>query len=164
MPEGPSPTLTDYTSTRWYRAPEVLLGSVQYDKKVDLWSVGCVLAELFLHRPLFPGRTTMHQIELILQVSGRPSASDVESLNTPYAATMLEAIPPTRPRSLPEALPNCSAEAVDMVNQCIALNPHKRNDVLGALRHPFVAEFHDPEGLSLHCHFFNISKSVDFYR
>jgi mitogen-activated protein kinase 15 len=69
MPEGPSPNLTDYTTTRWYRSPEVLLGSVKYGKEVDIWSIGCVLAELFLHRPLFPGRTTMHQVELILQVS-----------------------------------------------------------------------------------------------
>jgi mitogen-activated protein kinase 15 len=58
---------------------------------------------------------------------------------------MLEAIPPTRPRSLPEALPQCSAEAVDFVNQCVAFNPTKRNTVYSALRHPFVAEFHDPE-------------------
>ncbi len=82
MPEGPAPTLTDYTSTRWYRAretpfldsccgttltprdsqAEVLLGSVHYGKGVDLWAAGCVLGELFLHRPLFPGRTTMHQV------------------------------------------------------------------------------------------------------
>ena len=145
MPEGPSPTLTDYTSTRWYRAPEVLLGSVHYGKGVDMWACGTVLAELFLHRPLFPGKTTMHQIELILQVSGRPSAVDVESLVTPYASTMIEAIPPTRPRSLPEALPDCSAEAVDFINQCIAFSPLKRMEVAASLRHPFVSEFHDPE-------------------
>jgi mitogen-activated protein kinase 15 len=129
---------------RRYRAPEVLLGSVHYGKGIDLWAVGCVVAELFLHRPLFPGKTSMHQIEMVLQVSGRPSAADVEALGTPYASTMLEAIPPTRPRSLPEALPECSAEAVDMVNQCLAFSPTKRCDVLSALRHPFVAEFHDP--------------------
>jgi mitogen-activated protein kinase 15 len=65
--------MTDYTQTRWYRAPEVLLGSVHYGKGVDLWAVGCVLAEMFIHHPLFPGKTTLHQIELILQVDGTRS-------------------------------------------------------------------------------------------
>jgi len=145
MPEGPQPTLTDYTSTRWYRAPEVLLGSVHYGKGVDLWGVGCVAAELMMSRPLFPGITTMNQVELILQISGRPSPQDVEALQTPYASTMLEAIPPVRPRSLPEALGQVSAECVDLVNQCIAFSPLKRCDVGAALRHPYMAEFHDPE-------------------
>ncbi len=80
-----------------------------------------------------------------VQVSGRPNAADVESLQTPYASTMLEAIPPTRPRSLPEALPDCSAECVDMISECVAFSPLKRSNVLAALRHPYVAEFHDPE-------------------
>jgi len=145
QPEGPAPTLTDYTSTRWWRAPEVLLGSVRYGKGVDMWAVGTVAAELYLHRPLFPGTTTMHQIELILQVSGRPSAPDVEALQTPYASTMLEAIPPVRPRSLPETLNACSAEMVDLVNQCVAFSPLKRVEVEAALRHPYLSEFHDPE-------------------
>jgi len=65
-PTSPDPTLPHLAAPRCrlgrYRAPEVLLGSVHYGKGVDMWSVGCVLAELFLHRPIFPGKTTMHQV------------------------------------------------------------------------------------------------------
>ena len=145
LPEGPAPTLTDYTATRWYRAPEVLLGGVHYDKGVDIWATGCVLAELFLHKPLFPGQSTMGQIEKIIQLSGRPIAADVEAMNSPYASTMLEALPPTRPISLNELLPDASAESLDFVSQCVTFSPLKRTNVHNALRHPYVAEFHDPE-------------------
>ncbi len=50
-----SPVLTDYVATRWYRAPEILLGSTRYTKGVDMWSVGCILGEMLLGKPLFPG-------------------------------------------------------------------------------------------------------------
>jgi len=54
------PILTDYVATRWYRAPEVLLGSPKYDFPVDMWAVGCILAELYLCKPLFPGSSTLN--------------------------------------------------------------------------------------------------------
>uniref|UniRef100_A0A7S2WX63 Protein kinase domain-containing protein n=1 Tax=Rhizochromulina marina TaxID=1034831 RepID=A0A7S2WX63_9STRA len=145
LPEGPSPVLTDYVCTRWYRAPEVLLGSVHYTPMIDLWSTGCVLGELLLHKPLFAGLSTMNQIEKILEVNGKPAPEDVDALNSPFASTMLEAVPPVRPTSLPELLPNASAEATDFINQCVTFSPFKRTNVHNALRHPFVAEFHDPE-------------------
>jgi len=144
-PDGPSPILTDYVATRWYRAPEVLLGSSHYGPGVDIWGIGCVLAELLLHRPLFMGKSTMHQVEKIIEVAGRPRSDDVTALKSPYAATMLEAIPPTRPLSLPVMLPDASSEAVDFISQCITFSPQKRCNVDNALRHPYVAEFHDPD-------------------
>lgn len=52
--------LSDYVAARWYRAPEILLGSSKYDFSVDMWSVGCILAELYLCRPLFPGSSTLN--------------------------------------------------------------------------------------------------------
>lgn len=51
----PNPVLTDYVATRWYRAPEILLGSTKYTKGVDLWSIGCILGELLGGKPMFPG-------------------------------------------------------------------------------------------------------------
>ena len=53
-------SLSDYVAARWYRAPEILLGSSKYEFSVDMWSVGCVLAELYLCRPLFPGSSTLN--------------------------------------------------------------------------------------------------------
>lgn len=54
------PLLTDYVATRWYRAPEILLGSTKYTKGVDMWSLGCILAELLLGKPVFPGTSTLN--------------------------------------------------------------------------------------------------------
>ncbi len=70
--------LTDYVATRWYRAPEILLGSPRYTKGVDMWSMGCILAELIGGRPLFPGESTLNQLERILEVTGKPSPEDVK--------------------------------------------------------------------------------------
>merc|ERR1711998_70318 len=77
----PNPVLTDYVATRWYRAPEILLGSTKYTKGVDLWSFGCILGELLAHKPLFPGSSTMNQLERIIEVTAKPSASDIEAID-----------------------------------------------------------------------------------
>jgi mitogen-activated protein kinase 15 len=58
--EDSNPLLTDYVATRWYRAPEILLGSTRYTKGVDMWSLGCILAELLVGKPVFPGTSTLN--------------------------------------------------------------------------------------------------------
>ena len=58
--EDSTPLLTDYVATRWYRAPEILLGSHKYCKAVDMWSIGCILAELLHGKPVFPGTSTLN--------------------------------------------------------------------------------------------------------
>lgn len=65
--------ITDYVTTRWYRAPEVIVGWNCYTTAIDIWAVGCIFAELLNRTPLFQGSSTMHQIELICEVLGRPS-------------------------------------------------------------------------------------------
>lgn len=79
------PLLTDYVATRWYRAPEILLGSNKYTKGVDMWSMGCILAELLLGKPVFPGTSTLNQLDRVMEVTGRPSQEDVDSINSPLA-------------------------------------------------------------------------------
>lgn len=66
------PPYTDYVSTRWYRAPEVLLHSINYSTPIDLWAVGCIMAELYTFRPLFPGTSEIDQIFKICSVLGTP--------------------------------------------------------------------------------------------
>ena len=85
--------LTDYVATRWYRAPEILLGSTSYTKGVDMWAVGCIVAEMFYGKPLLPGTSTMNQLEKIVQVCGKPSAADVAACKSQFAATMLQSLP-----------------------------------------------------------------------
>lgn len=71
--EGNNPVLTDYVATRWYRAPEILLGSTKYTKAVDMWSLGCILGELLAGKPIFPGTSTLNQLDRVIEVTGRPS-------------------------------------------------------------------------------------------
>lgn len=66
------PPYTDYVSTRWYRAPEVLLHSTTYSSPIDLWAVGCIAAEIYTYRPLFPGTTETDQLYKICQILGTP--------------------------------------------------------------------------------------------
>lgn len=142
---GANPVLTDYVATRWYRAPELLLGSTAYTKGVDQWSVGCILGELLSGKPIFPGTSTMNQLERVIEVTGRPTAEDIEAVKSPYAATMLEQLTSTRPRKLNEMFPSASKEALDLMKCCLQFNPNKRISAKDGLRHPYVVQFHNPE-------------------
>jgi len=138
-----NPVLTDYVATRWYRAPEILLGSQKYTKGVDMWSIGCILGELLGGKPMFPGTSTMNQLDKIIEVTGRPTAEDITAINSPFAATMLESLPPSRPRSLGDMFPGASTDALDMLQKLLQFNPNKRITAEQALEHPFVAQFHN---------------------
>lgn len=140
---GPNPVLTDYVATRWYRAPEILLGSTRYSKAVDVWAIGCILAEMITSRPIFPGTSTMNQLDKILEVTGYPSMEDVDSIKSPFASTMLESLPPGRTKKLEELFPSASPEALDFIQQCLWFNPTKRLTIENALKHPFISQFHN---------------------
>eukprot|EP00299_Pterocystis_sp_00344_P009391 c3939_g1_i1.p1 GENE.c3939_g1_i1~~c3939_g1_i1.p1 ORF type:complete len:354 (-),score=101.75 c3939_g1_i1:39-1100(-) len=139
-----APVLTDYVATRWYRAPEILLGSTKYTKGVDVWSVGCIIGELILGKPMFPGTSTMNQLDKIIQVTGFPAQDDIEAIESPFAATMLESLPkPANPRSLEQHFPGASAEAVALMKRMLTFNPHKRITIEESLEDKYVATFHD---------------------
>jgi mitogen-activated protein kinase 15 len=83
-------TMTDYVATRWYRAPEILVGSTQYGAKADLWSLGCIFGEMINAKPVFGGTSTLNQLEVISELLGHPSPEQVASLKSTFATTMYE--------------------------------------------------------------------------
>ena len=139
---GQNVVLTDYVATRWYRAPEILLGSTKYGKAVDMWSLGCILGEMLLGKPMFPGSSTMNQLDRILELTGKPSHDDIESIRSPFAVTMLESLPATKQRTWTEMFPMASPEALDFMQRLLQFNPTRRINVVEGLRHPYVRQFH----------------------
>ena len=138
--------MTDYVATRWYRAPEILLGSPHYTKGVDVWAVGCILGELILGKPVFAGNSTLDQIERIIQATGKPSSSEVSSIKSVFAGTMLESITcPVYKRNnlLQEMFPRASRDMIDFLSRCLQFSPEKRWSVNDLLKHPLMAPFHD---------------------
>mmetsp|Transcript_33707 Transcript_33707/g.38324 ORF Transcript_33707/g.38324 Transcript_33707/m.38324 type:complete len:358 (-) Transcript_33707:459-1532(-) len=142
---GTNPVLTDYVATRWYRAPEILLGSTQYTKGVDMWSLGCILGELLSGKPIFPGTSTLNQLDRVMEVTGRPSQEDIDAIQSSLAGTMLESLPMAKSKPLRELFPTATDEALDLLRNLLQFNPTKRLTAEQALRHPYVAQFHNPE-------------------
>jgi len=110
-----------------------------------MWSVGCILGELLGGKPMFPGTSTMNQLDRIIEVTGRPSPADIEAIQSEFAATMLDSLPDVEPRSLQSMYPNASEDAIDLLRKLLMFNPDKRITAEQALEHPYLAQFHNPE-------------------
>ncbi|KAG9479257.1 hypothetical protein GDO78_012762 [Eleutherodactylus coqui] len=130
------PPYTDYVSTRWYRAPEVLLRSLMYSSPIDIWAVGSIMAELYTLRPLFPGTSEVDEIFKICQVLGTPKKSDW-SEGYQLAAAMNFRFPQCVPINLKTLIPNASDEAITFMRDMLQWDPKKRPTASQALRYPY---------------------------
>ncbi|GAB4830296.1 hypothetical protein Ancab_019934 [Ancistrocladus abbreviatus] len=130
------PPYTDYVSTRWYRAPEVLLQSRSYTPAIDMWAVGAILAELFTLCPIFPGESETDQFFKICCVLGAP---DWTAFPEAKNITQLIKISYSKilPVNLSEIIPNASLEAINLISQLCSWDPHKRPTAEQCLQHPF---------------------------
>jgi len=144
-PDGAHPVLTDYVATRWYRAPEILLGSTRYGKAVDMWSLGCIFGEMLGGKPVFQGSSTLNQLERICDFVGRPNADEVASMRSPFAQTMLDNLKlSSHSASSPkwsETYARAGPEAVDLLEKLMQWDPAKRLTALEGMSHPYCKQF-----------------------
>ena len=106
-----------------------------------MWSLGCLMAEMISGKPLFPGISTMNQLERILHVTGQPSPEDVSSMQSKFTVQMLESLTMKKYGSLAELLPNATPEALDLLSKMLQFNPEKRITATSALEHVYFAPF-----------------------
>ena len=148
---GKDPILTDYVATRWYRAPEILLGSTRYGKAVDMWSLGCIFGEMLGNKPVFQGASTLNQLEKICEAVGRPTADEVASMRSPFAQTMLDNIhlkPNAKPVPWSSTYPRAPPDALDLMMKLMQWDPEKRLTAVEGMMHPYCKQFIESD---MHC-------------
>ena len=147
IPEFKNNSLTDYVCTRWYRAPECTLKSNNYNEKIDIWAIGCIMAELYTLKPLYPGIDEFDQLNKILQIVGTPEFNEwpegyalVQKLNI--------RLPNYNKSNLKQYVPNANDDAIDFMDFIFQLNPEKRPSCNELLRHPYFTEMQRPGSYS----------------
>lgn len=143
--------MTGYVATRWYRAPEIMLRWMHYSKAVDIWSVGCILAEMYIHRPLFPGSDHVNQLNRILEVAGFPSEKLLSNINEDARAFLDRSQTKPKRANFEEYFHEIKSPlAIDLIDKMLKLDPDERITCEDALEHPYLSTFHDvddePEG------------------
>lgn len=139
--------LTDYVATRWYRPPEVLLGTTIYDQTIDVWAAGCILGEMYCGRVLWQGHNTMNQLELILScIEGINVDNDLDDMMTHFGKRIISNIKIFHRINLKEICINAPTDALDLMENCLAFNPRNRYSADIALSHVYFSDFHDPKG------------------
>jgi len=137
--------LTEYVATRWYRAPEIMVNSKGYNKSIDMWAVGCILAEMLSNRPIFPGKHYLDQLNHIMGVLGSPTQEDLASILNDKARCYLASLPFKPKVPFNRIYPHADVHALDLLEKMLTFNPHKRITVVEALKHPYLHQYYDPE-------------------
>uniref|UniRef100_A0A5S6R172 mitogen-activated protein kinase n=1 Tax=Trichuris muris TaxID=70415 RepID=A0A5S6R172_TRIMR len=137
--------MTGYVATRWYRAPEIMLNWMHYNHTVDLWSVGCIMAELITGRTLFPGSDHIDQLTRIMELVGTPSDELLCKIQSDEARNYIRSLPKMEPKDFGQAFMGASENAVDLLRRMLVLDPDQRITATDALAHPYLSQFHDPD-------------------
>jgi len=133
-----------YICSRYYRAPELIFGATHYTTSIDIWSAGCVMAELMLGQPLFPGDSGIDQLVEIIKVLGAPSREQVRAMNPNYVD---QSFPPINPHPLSQVFSGTRAnrESLDLLSHLLVYKPKDRYTAFEAMAHPFFDELRKPE-------------------
>uniref|UniRef100_UPI00358DFC45 extracellular signal-regulated kinase 2-like isoform X2 n=1 Tax=Myxine glutinosa TaxID=7769 RepID=UPI00358DFC45 len=131
--------LNSGVTTCWYCPPEILLSTPCYGKAADLWALGCVLAEMLSGHPLFPGSSTLDQLQRIIRFVPPASLQELATLRPDCTALAERLVCKHQP--LYKEIPDAAADALHLLHQLLVFNPVRRTSAADALLHPYVSRF-----------------------
>ncbi|XP_006454463.1 hypothetical protein AGABI2DRAFT_62365 [Agaricus bisporus var. bisporus H97] len=131
--------MTQLVVTLWYRAPEILLGAKTYSTAIDIWSVGCIFAELLLKEPLFQAKGEIELLSMIFKLLGPPTKNSwPDYFNLPNAKTIT--LPSPQPAAFRSKFPHLSTSGIDLLMSFLTYDPEQRITAEEALQHPYFTE------------------------
>ncbi|CAG7935107.1 unnamed protein product [Penicillium nalgiovense] len=152
--------MTGYVSTRYYRAPEIMLTWRKYNEKVDIWSAGCIFAELLLGEPLFPGKNHINQFCVITDLLGNPPEEVINNITSENTLNFINSLPKRNRAPISQLIPNANKEgmsqatlqdnkiltksAAALIDRMLQFDPQVRISATEALSSPYLAPYHDP--------------------
>jgi mitogen-activated protein kinase 1/3 len=134
----------EFVGSRWYRAPEVMLTPGNNTTAIDMWSIGCILAEMLSCKPLFPGKNFWHQLTLIFDVLGTPTVEDTEWISSELTRAEIRSLPFKSKIQWKNIFPRASDLALDLLERMLTFDPLKRISAQETLEHPYLASYHNP--------------------
>ncbi|XP_070091648.1 cyclin-dependent kinase-like 4 isoform X6 [Equus przewalskii] len=141
----PGDAYTDYVATRWYRAPELLVGDTQYGSSVDVWATGCVFAELLTGQPLWPGKSDVDQLYLIIRTLGKliPRHQSIFKSNQFFHGISIPE--PEDMETLEEKFSDAHPLALNFMKECLKMNPDDRLTCAQLLEIPYFDSFREDQ-------------------
>ncbi|KAF5000956.1 hypothetical protein FGRMN_1326 [Fusarium graminum] len=138
------PQMTGYVSTRYYRAPEIMLTWQKYDIEVDIWSAGCIFAEMLEGKPLFPGKDHVNQFSIITELLGTPPDDVINTIASENTLRFVKSLPKRERQPLRNKFKNADDSAIDLLERMLVFDPNKRITATEALAHDYLSPYHDP--------------------
>lgn len=140
-----NPELTEYVVTRWYRAPEIILNASEYSKAIDIWSVGCIMAEVLGRKPFFPGNDYLDQIKKIVDILGTPTHDDMSFIESEQGKKFIKSLPKATKKEFSSLFPKANKVGLDLLSRMLAFNPKNRLTVEECLAHHYFNGLHSEE-------------------